>query len=169
VYAAALILAVMSLILFFSAKAPIRVLQDPDVLLGFSNSVVLVIAGLLSLAVSGFVFATRALTTQAMLLLWFGMNHVVYRVGLKWMGVAGPPAVLKALSLKLDVQLVSLNRFWNGFIACLVLGSLLVLYCEWRRLKRERADEFMKHYREQREHIHPEHPVKPASGADNHA
>lgn len=156
VYCTSALLAVFGLALLFALSEPLRVLQAPDALLGASSRLLLVLVGALHLVVSGCVFATRSVITQAILLLWLGLNCMIYRVGLIWMGVAGPPPLIEALGLKYGFRSEALDAFWKGFIAYLIIGSALVLFSEWRRAKRERAEEFMKNYQKKRRQLNPE-------------
>jgi hypothetical protein len=152
IYISAAMLGVAGILMLVSAGERLKVMQQPDALLGFTTRTVLVLVGLLHLVASVCVFAVRGLMNQAIVLLWLGLNCLVYRVGLAWMHVANPPPAVKALGLKFGIKAASLDTCWKWFIAWLALGSLVVLTCEWRRLKRLEAESFMKRYREKRKH-----------------
>ncbi len=156
VYSGTAILLVLAAVTPFVITERLMVLHRSDVLFGLSNRNLLVLAGLLHLAVSGYVFAARSLTTQATVLLWLGLKHLIYRAGLVWMHVPEPPPVLEAVGLKCGIRPALLDTFWKGFIAYLIIGSALVLFSEWRRAKRERAEEFMKNYQKKRRQLNPE-------------
>jgi|ERR1043166_62820 hypothetical protein len=155
VYASGLLLVVVGLVMVLTASERLKILQEPDVLFGAQNRIVLALAGLLHVALVGCLLATRSLLTRAALLLWLGINHVVYRLGLIWMHVAAPAPLLRAMGLKLEAQATALNTCWTWLIGYLVAGSVLVALSEWRRLRRLEADEFMTEWRRTRQKLNP--------------
>lgn len=147
----ALFLAMIGLSMMLGAGEPLRVLREPDVLFGLSNRSTLVLAGVVHLVIGVCVLATRNPNTQGVVLLWLGLNHLVYRLGLGWMGIREPP-VVRAVSLKLGMRAETLDMTWKWFIGYLILGSALVLLLEWRRQKQREAEAFMEEYRRRRRH-----------------
>jgi hypothetical protein len=155
-YATAVVLVVQGVVFCFTAGVRLRLLEEPDSVLGVSNRVVLLVVGLLYLIIGVCLFAVRTPMTGAIWLLWLGLSCLLYRVGLVWMGVVGSPPILEAVGLKCGIRPTSLDTFWKGFMAYLVIGSALVLFSEWRRTKRERAEALMQRYRETRQKLNPE-------------
>lgn len=147
----AFFLALIGLSIALGAGEPLRVLREPDVLFGLSNRSTLVLAGVVHLVIGVCVAATRTPNMQALVLLWFGLNHLVYRLGLGWMEVREPP-VLRALSLRLGIRPETLDAGWKWFIGYLIVGSALVLLLEWRRQKQRETEAFMEEYRRRRRH-----------------
>lgn len=145
----ALLVLLVGLLLLLAAAEPLRALRERDELLGLSNRSVMVLGGAVHLAVCVGVLSVRDAKMRAMVLLWLGLNHLIYRLGLAWMAVRELP-VLRATGLKVGIRPETLDTVWKCFIAYLILGGGVMLYLERRRRKRVEAQEFMEQYRRKR-------------------
>lgn len=121
-----------------------------DVVLEVPVHVVLLVAGLVHLGGAVWVFATRDLTSQSLILLWLGVNYVLYRAASAWLNASVPLTVLRVLGMKVGVRAQTLDVWWKAFMAFLLMGSVAVLVGEWRRRKRLRAEAFLAQWQEQR-------------------
>jgi hypothetical protein len=140
----------MAIVMLLASWEDWTLLRRRDDLFGVTIRTVLVVAALLHLAACGWLFATRDLVNQAMVLLWMGVNHVVYRTALAWLKVATPLSILRVIGMKVGIHARTLDFCWKLFMAYLVVGSVVVLIFEWRRLRRLKAEEFLMHWRERR-------------------
>lgn len=151
VYSTAGVLVAVSLVMLLAAFEDWALLRRRDALFGVTIRTVLIVAGLLHLAISGWVLATRDVVNQALLLLWAGVNHVFYYAGLAWLKAATPLPILRVLGMKVGIHARTLDFCWKLWMAYLVVGSLLVLVFEWRRRKRLATEAFFLHWRKTRE------------------
>ena len=152
VHLAAAGLAVVGLMLLCASSGRDPLFRQADALLGLSNRTLLRLLGLLHLGLAGWLLATRDLLSQGLMMLWLGVNCIVYQVGMAWVKAAVPLPVVKLVARKLGANPNAVDVCWRLFIAYLVLGSLAHVLLEWRRLKRVQSDAFMKHWKELREH-----------------
>ncbi len=146
-----LVLVVMTLVMLAASLEDWALLRRRDALLGVTIRTVLIVAGLLHLVISGWVFATRDVVNQALLLLWVGVNHLVYRAGLAWLKAATPLPILRVLGMKVGIPARTLDFCWKLWMAYLVIGSLVVLVLAWRRRKRLATEAFFLDWRKTRE------------------
>ena len=79
----------------------------------------------------------RSRLTKAALLLWLGLNHILYRVGQAWLNASTPLVILRVLGMKVGIHARVLDTAWKWFMAYLVVSSLVVLVLEWRRARRQ--------------------------------
>ena len=63
-------------------------LSRPDAVLGISNHALLLIAAMVHLALSVVLTVKRDPMTCGALTGWLGLNYLVYRFGMHWMGIA---------------------------------------------------------------------------------
>lgn len=148
VYPAAVLFAGTGLVMLFGTIDDIPPLGQTDAVLGLSTRAVLVAAGLVHLAVSGCLFATRDPMKQGLVACWAGLNYIVYLAGLAWLkAVTSIPAVV-VVAWELGVSEKTVHIVWRLFIAYLVVLGLLLVVLEWRRLKRLEAAAFLKHWHE---------------------
>ncbi|MBI3851683.1 MAG: hypothetical protein HY298_15605 [Verrucomicrobia bacterium] len=151
VQATATMFAVIGLLMLLVGLDDIPPLRQQDALFGLTTRTVLVLAGVLHLAVSGYLFVGRDLMNQGIVTSWAGLNHLVYLLGMVWLKAAAPFPAVVALAWKLGVAKVA-GILWILFIVYLVLGSLLILILEWRQWKQSEAEAFFKRWREVRAH-----------------
>lgn len=151
IYFTGIILTVMGIVMLLAAWEDWLLLRRRDGLFGVRIRAVLAIAGVLHLAVSGRLFATRDLMRQGLLLLWIGLNHAVYRIGQAWLKAAMPLPILRVIGMKVGIQAQTLDIYWKLFMVCLLVGSFLVLVFEWRRRKRLETEAFLVRWRKTRE------------------
>jgi len=150
-YAAAAMFAVSGLVMLYGAMDTIPPLQQPDAVFGLSTRTVLILVGVLHLAVSGFLFATREPMTQGLIACWAGLNYIVYLAGLAWLKAAGSiPAVL-VMAWELGVGERTVHIVWRCFIVYLVVVGLFLVFLEWRRVKWLEAAALLKDWHEVRE------------------
>ncbi len=148
VYAAAAMFAAAGLAMLLGAKDHISPLEQPDPVFGLSTRIVLAVAGLLHLAVSGCLFAMRDPMTQGLVAGWAGLNSIVYLAGVVWLKAAGSLPAMVVVAWELGVSEKAVSIVWRLFIAYLVTVGLLLVILEWRRLKQVKLDLFLKHWRE---------------------
>jgi hypothetical protein len=152
VHLAAAALAVAGLLLLYACSGGHSLLREQDALLGLSNRTVLMLLALLHLGVCGWLLAARDATGQGLVMLWLGVNCLVYRLGMAWLKAATPLPVVKLLAWKLGASAHALDIGWRLFIAYLVVGSVAHLLLERRRLRQMQSDAFLRHWKEVREH-----------------
>lgn len=154
VYATAAFLAGAGLLLVFTACDAARLPQfrERDALFGLTTRTLLAVAGLLYLALSAYLFVGRDWMMRGLVILWAGLNHVVYYLGMVWLHAAAPFPAVVLVGWRIGVRPEVVDRRWKWFIASLVVGSTLLLLVEWRRLKQVEAAALLKRWRELREH-----------------
>lgn len=151
VHAAAAMFAAMGLVMLLGAVGDVPPLQQMDELFGLSTRVVMVVAGLLHLAISGCLFATRDPMTQGLVSCWAGLNYLIYLAGLAWLKAATSIPAVVVVAWELGVSAKVVHIVWRLFIAYLVVVGLLLLILEWQRLKRLEAEDFLKDWHKLRE------------------
>ena len=123
-----------------------------DALFDLSNRTVLTVFGLLHLGLGGWLLTMRGSMSQGLMMLWLGVNCMVYRVGMAWMKAATPLPVVQLVAWKLGANAKAVDICWRLFIAYLVVGSLAHVLLERRRLKGLESEAFLRHWKETREH-----------------
>lgn len=151
VHVAAVMFAAVGFVMLFGAKDDISPLRQSDAVFGLSTRAVLVVAGLLHLAISGCLFATRDPMKLGLVACWASLNYIVYLAGMAWLKAATPipPVVVVAWELGVSAKVVYI--VWHLFIAYLVVVGLLLVILEWRCLRRLEAEEFLKGWHKLRE------------------
>jgi len=144
--------AAAGLVLLYTALDRDILLRQPDALFGVSNRTLVVLAGLLHLALGGYLFAGRDWLNRGLMALWAGVNHLGYCVGMAFLHVAAPLPVVQLVAWNLGLRPKTLDLGWKIFIAYLLIGSLLHLQLEWQRLKRVRNEAVLKRWLQEREH-----------------
>ena len=152
VHLTATALAVMGLAMLWACTSRHWLLGERDALFDLSNRTVLAVLGLLHLGLSGWLLATRGSMSEGFMMLWLGVNCIVYRVGMAWMKAASPLPVVQLVAWKLGANPKAVDICWRLFIAYLVVGSLARLLLERRRLKGLESEAFLRHWKETREH-----------------
>ena len=149
------IFALMGLLMLDAAsgdKRRMRLLLSPDALFGVSNEALLTIAGIIHLALCGGVLLARDPVTRAGLTGWAGLNYLVYRVGMAWVGVAAPFPCVQLISQKvLYAGPETLDRAWGLSTAYFLAGAATLLALQFRHWRRRRKEAFIEHWREVRE------------------
>lgn len=136
-------IAATGLLLVLAALADWELSQRRDVVLGVSTRNVLWMAGSLHLALFGALPFIHNRTTQSILMLWLGLNHILYRTGLSWLNASTPLVILRVIGMKVGVHARVLDTAWKWFMAYLVVSSLVVLVLEWRRARRQRDADYL--------------------------
>ena len=170
-WSSAAIFALMGLLMLDAAsgdKRRMRLLLSPDALFGVSNETLLTIAGIIHLALCGAVLLARDPVTRAGLTGWAGLNYVVYRVGMAWVGVAAPFPCVQLISQKvLYAGSETLDQAWGLSTAYFLAGAATLLAAEWRRWQRRRKEAFIEHWQEVRQAPHA--PASPGGRASTRA
>ncbi len=135
----------------WAASESRRVLRQPDFLLLVNTRVLLALLGLFHVFLSGYILTASSRTIQAGVILWLGVNHLVYRAAKSWLGVAGTLPVVEVLARKCGVQTWVVNGVWKWVVVYWIASSLLVLLLEWRQRRRQEKELFMENWRKQRE------------------
>jgi hypothetical protein len=150
VHLTATALAVMGLAMLWACSGEHALHGQRDAVFDLSNRTVLAVLGLLHLGLSGWLLATRGSMSQGLMILWLGVNCIVYRVGMAWMKGATPLPVVQLVAWKLGANAKAVDICWRLFIAYLVVGSLVHLLLERRRLKGLESEAFLRHWKESR-------------------
>lgn len=151
-YASATCCGLIGILLVLAVWEDWRVLRKPDLLFGVSNQNVLGVAGVLHLAASVYLFATRQMTSRALVLIWLGLSHFIYRVGMLWLQASIPFPLVHVVARKTGLSSRSVDGCWKYFIAYLIISGVVVLLLGWRRRKQQEAELFVEHWRDMREH-----------------
>jgi hypothetical protein len=133
-------------------QARLPQLARPDELFGISNRALLLLTGLAHLTLAVVLLAVRDMATRALLMLWLGLNHLLYYFGMTWLGAAAPFPTVVLAGWRIGLKPERLDRWWKLAITGLLLGGILALWLERRRLKRIEAAAFLEHWRKAREH-----------------
>lgn len=140
----------VGVVALLTAREDWALLGRKDVVFEVPVRVVLLVAGLVHLVAAVWVFARRDLTNQSLILLWLGVNHVLYRAALAWLNASVPLTVLRVLGMKVGVHARTLDVWWKVFMAFLIVGSVLVSVGEWRWRKRLRDEAFLAEWEKKR-------------------
>jgi hypothetical protein len=110
-------------------------------LFGLSNRMVLLLAGTLQLLFGGCLFVARSVTTQGLLVLWAGLNGLLYRIVMVWaMNMTVPLPREGFVGWRLGVRPETVDLCWKLYTAYLVFGSstfMLFRLWQWKQLKDE--------------------------------
>lgn len=107
-------------------------LRQEDAATGLTIRMVLLVAGIMFLALSVYLFAARSLMMKGLLVCWLSLNLIIWRVALFWMHVPNPsPAVIVA-GWKMGIWPRILDRYFIALIVYLALGGILATVLEWR-------------------------------------
>ena len=128
-------------------------LNAPDPLLGFSNRTVLLLAGTLHLAFSGWLFATRDSINRVIIALWVALNYFLYRVAMFWIvGMKAPFAMEEFSGWRLGgVRPETVDLCWKLFIAYLVVGSSVFVLLKLWQLKQLKNEAWVRQWLKMRE------------------
>jgi len=159
----AVVFATTGLVMLYGARDYIPPLEQPDPVLGLSTRSFLCIAGLVHLAISGCLCATRDPVTLGLFACWAALNYIVYLAGAAWLKAAGTIPAVVVLGWELGVSAEVIYTVWGVFIAYLVLGGLLLVVLERRRQLRLQAEAFLKGWGDMRQAPAPPSPGGRAS------
>jgi hypothetical protein len=120
--------------------------RQSDALLGLHNRTLLALLAMLHLGLGVWLLATRNLLSQGLMILWLGVNCLVYHVGLAWLKAAAPLPVVKLVAWKLGAKPNTVDASWKLLIACLVVGGLVHSLAQHRHLKRLKSESFIRHW-----------------------
>jgi DNA-directed RNA polymerase subunit RPC12/RpoP len=174
VYVTAVVLGVIGLFLLSTVWATRENkdlwLNGPNALLGLSNRTVLLLAGVLHVGLCVFLFATRNLTNKGLAILWAGLNHFIYRVGLEMTHGAALRPMEQFIAWRLQVRLATAAVIWKLLIAYLIAGSVLFGLLLWRTVWRLKKESYFISWQKQRaaeqEREKPPGPKTPKTGHD---
>lgn len=153
VYVMTAILACAGLVLVFTAGDSARLphFRERDALFGLTARTLLAMGGLLHLVLSVYLVLGKDWMMRGLVLLWVGLNHIVYYLGMLWLHVAAPFPAALLVGWRIGVRPEVVDRRWKGLIAWLVVGGVCLLLAERRRTKRAAAAAFLNRWRELRE------------------
>ena len=127
-------------------------LTEPDPLFGFANRTVLLLAGALQLAFCGCLFAMRSFINQGLLILWAGLNCLLFRMAFVWlMKIKVPFPMENYMGRWLGVRPMTVDFCWKLFIAYLIIGSSTFMLLKLRQLKQSKDEAWAKQWLETRE------------------
>jgi hypothetical protein len=148
---AAAALAVAGLAMLWACSGGHSWLRQPDALVGLSNRTLLAVFGLLHLGLAGWLLVTRDLMSQGLLMLWLGVNYLIYRLGMAWVKAAIPLPVVKLVAWKLGASPPVVDACWKLLTAYLLLGGPAHLLLERRRTRMLQDAAFLTHWKGMRE------------------
>ncbi len=140
-----------------------------DPLLGINNRAMLILGAILHLGVSAYLFAARDLTNRSLAVLWTGLNHLIYYVGVLLMEPSALPNTERFIGWRLRLQPAAVDTQWKFFQAYLAVTSSLILFLLWRHSKRLRKETWLKNWLDTRTGQPKEKPVvwkKPVTADD---
>lgn len=129
---AALVLVLTALAKLWSATGEARILGLRDPLLPLTNRELLLGAGLVELAVAGYLIWGRSALAKHLWVLWLSGNFVLYRLGLWWVAPGRPCRCLGTLTERLPWPPAVVDGVLKGVIGCLLVGSVWGLTRCWR-------------------------------------
>jgi hypothetical protein len=148
---AAALFALIGVAMLYTATGGEKLLSQPDALFRFTSGTMLVLCGLLHIGFSVSLFLTRDLMCQGFQTLWMGLNYIVYHAGMSLLNVVPPYRMIQLLAWKFGLLARVSNGCWNLFSAYLLMGSILFLMLEWRRLEQVQSEAYLKHWTETRD------------------
>lgn len=155
VYSTALLFVVAGLVIFFATDTNVTQLrQGNDPLLRMAPGTVLLAAGVLHLVLGVYLFAARDLLNRAVMILWAGLVHLAYRLGMQNVHPALNFPELDYLCWRMGIAATTLYLCWLCFILYLWLGSIICLFSEWERFQQIKAETFVERWRIMREQGH---------------
>jgi DNA-directed RNA polymerase subunit RPC12/RpoP len=152
VYASATMFAIMGLVTLFSASGDVSLLRQEDALFGVTTRVLLLLTGILHLAISTYLFAGRDLMNRGIAVLWAGTCHIYYLVGMVVMKIQSPFPAVMLVAWKVGVSAKVIGILWILLIAFFLLGGVMLLALEWRRLKQVEQEMYLQRWSKMREH-----------------
>jgi len=159
----AIMFALTGLVMLYGARDYIPPLGQPDPVSGLPTRSFLCMAGLVHLAISGCLCATRDPMTLGLLAGWAALNYTVYLVGAAWLKATVPIPAVVVLAWELGVTAKVIHTVWGVFIAYLVVGGLLLVLLERRRRLSLEAEAFLKGWGQLRQAPSPPSPGGRAS------
>jgi len=149
---AALVFVLSGLAMLLATSGNDLLLVQTEPLFGLTNRTFLLIGGLLHLAFGGFLCAPIDLVQRGLLALWVGSCHSIYFVGMTWIKASAPFPAVQLVGWKIGAnnpRIVSV--FWKLFILYLLVGSLVYLILEWRRMRRSAVEMLLSKWKRVRE------------------
>lgn len=133
-----------------------------DPLLGIRNRVMLVIGGLLHLAIAVYLFAARDLLNRTLAVLWMGLNHLIYYVGVHLVEPSALPNLERFIGWRLQLQPEAVDRRWKLFQLYLLVTGVVFAILIWRQSRRLGKEVWLKQWQEKREQTPKETSAAPA-------
>ena len=152
-YTTAAMFAAVGIFMLIGAADNVPPLRERDPVLGATARIVLVLAGLLHLAISVWLFTTRDLLNHGLTAVWAGLNYVIYLVGLSLLHATMPFPVIVVIAWELGISANLLFMLWLAFTAYLLISGLTLVVLDWRRLKRLELERFLARWKILREHV----------------
>jgi hypothetical protein len=115
----------------------------------------------LHLGVAAFLFATRNAATQTLAILWLGLNHLLYYVGI---GMLQPNALVNTRQFfgwRLQVSPATVDLLWKSLPVYLLLTSAVFLVLLWRRSARLGNAAWFRQWQESRKQQLQERSIPP--------
>ena len=131
IYLTAVILFVTAMVLFSSALGAAPILDWLDPLLPFSNRHVFVLAGMLELGLSAYLFLGNERGTKTMFIAWLAIICLIHRMGLWWAGVPDLCGSLGNLNDRFPISPEILNRITWAWLGWLLVGSHTFGLFQW--------------------------------------
>jgi hypothetical protein len=129
-----------------------RLLKRPDIIFGFSNKNVLLLAGGFHLVFGTLFLVIRDSFSKFLLMVWACSVCGIYRLGLNWLSPhwvkQGDVCPIERLSAgQLGINPKPFSLLWGVILVGMVVGALLVLLFERRQRKQREEAEFMENWR----------------------
>ena len=131
IYSTAVILFVTAMILFSSALGSAPILDWLDPLLPFSNRRVFVLAGIMGLGFSAYLFLENERGTKIMSIAWLAIIYLIYRLGLWWAGAVDPSKYLGIFNDQYSISPEVVNRIAWVWFGWLFVGSHTLGIFQW--------------------------------------
>jgi hypothetical protein len=126
-------------------------LIEPDPILGISNRTMLLSAGALHLVFCGGMLTTRNLLYRAILIIWTGLNCLIFRFAMIWLTKKAPFAMEYFVGWRIKVKPGTLDVCWLLFVGYLIAGSSIFILLK-RRYTKQREDKiWFQHWQETRD------------------
>jgi hypothetical protein len=143
--------AILAFAAFFTAwGVPDDLAGEKDAVSGLTEGTMLIIWAMLNLAVAAYLLVTQDLIDQALAILWFGLSHVIYGLGMYWCKADFSFPTVILLGQQFGISPSTANYCWELLVAYLFIPSLACLFIEWRRFKQGRAEAFERNWRKAR-------------------
>ena len=111
-----------------------------DPLLGISSRAILVLGGALHLGAAAYLFATRNTLNRTLAVLWVGLNHLMYYVGVRMVEPSALPNAERFMGWRLQLRPEVVDARWRILQLCLITTSvvfIILIWCQSKQLRKE--------------------------------